>query len=210
MAWYDTFASFYDRSLENTYLPFRERSFDRLLVGEGGSVLALACGTGQNLPHLAPRVGASGRVFALDLSEGMLAKARARADAAGWSWVETHAVNVTELDGGQAADLGFPGGGFDAVVCTLGLSVVPDWKRVLAASFGLLRPGGQYLVMDVLSERWNPIKPMVEWLARADITRDVSGELEGLSEGFAREAFTDASPWTFGGTLFAAHGRRAK
>jgi hypothetical protein len=62
--------------------------------------------------------------------------------------------------------------------------------------------------MDVVSERWNPMKPAVELLARADITRDIAGELRARTDGFERETFDDASPWTFGGTLFVATGRR--
>ena len=208
MAWYDTFANFYDRSLEKTYLPFRKRSFTHLELGSGGHVLDLACGTGQNLPHLAPRVGPSGRVFAVDLSAGMLAKAAARAEAQGWTWVETLETDVTALTREDLEARGAPAQGLDAVICTLGLSVVPDFVSVLEASLELLRPGGEYLVMDVFAQRWNPMKPMVEMLARADITRDIAGALEARTQGFRREPFEDASPWTFGGTLFVASGRR--
>lgn len=209
MSWYDTFSGFYDRSLEKTYAPFRTRSFERLGLQPGGAVLDLACGTGQNLPYLAPKVGAEGSVLAVDLSEGMLARAGARAEARGWSQVRTIARDVGELTHAELAAAGANVSGLDAVVCTLGLTVVPNWQAVLRASFELLRPGGEYLIMDVFARRWNPMKPLVELLARADVTRDVAGELESLCVDFAHEAFSDASPWTFGGELFVAHGRRA-
>jgi ubiquinone/menaquinone biosynthesis C-methylase UbiE len=208
MAWYDAFARIYDRSLEKTYLPFRERAFSGLELEPGAAVLDLACGTGQNLPHLAPRVGADGLVIAADLSSGMLARAAERAHREGWGQVQTLEAEVREVDRARLSGLGVPAAGLDAVVCTLGLSVVVGWEEVLQHSFELLRPGGSYLVMDVISERWNPMKVLVELIARADITRDISGALASHCVDFEREAFDDASPWTFGGTLFVARGRR--
>lgn len=41
-----------------------------------------------------------------------------------------------------------PDAGFDAVVCTLGLSVMPDWKTAWRAMRALTRPGGRVAVMD--------------------------------------------------------------
>ena len=88
--------------------------------------------------------------------------------------------------------------------------VAQDWEELLRSSLSLLRPGGQFLIMDVFSERWNPMKPFVELLARADLRRDVAGALAASTQDFEREPFGDASPWVFGGTLFVAHGKRAE
>lgn len=210
MAWYDFFSSFYDRSLEKSYRPFREQAFSRLTLEAGSSVLDLASGTGQNLPFLAPKVGERGRVFCLDTSKKMLERAKARATSAGYEQVECIEGHLRDLSAEELVSRGAASGGLDAVVCTLGLTVVPEWEKILRKSFALLRPGGEYLIMDVLSERWNPMKPLVEWIAQADIKRDVASELESHSTDFSRHAFPDASPWIFGGTLFVAQGRRGE
>jgi len=34
-----------------------------------------------------------------------------------------------------------PNDGFDAVLCTLGLTVIPDWRAAWAASYGWLERG---------------------------------------------------------------------
>jgi SAM-dependent methyltransferase len=38
---------------------------------------------------------------------------------------------------------------FDAAICMLGLSVVPDWTDVFQRMFDLVRPGGRVAVMDL-------------------------------------------------------------
>ena len=38
---------------------------------------------------------------------------------------------------------------FDAAICMLGLSVVPDWPDVFQRMFDLVRPGGRVVVMDL-------------------------------------------------------------
>ena len=49
---------------------------DLLPIGKGDSVLDLGTGTGVLLPYLAERVGTEGKVVGVDLSEGMLSRAR--------------------------------------------------------------------------------------------------------------------------------------
>jgi SAM-dependent methyltransferase len=77
---------------------------DVLSLPPGCSVLDVGCGTGRHSVELARR----GRtVTGLDISEGMLAQARTRADAAGVTVEWVHA-DATDFDLGRH---------FDAVVC---------------------------------------------------------------------------------------------
>ncbi|MFK7930833.1 MAG: class I SAM-dependent methyltransferase, partial [Myxococcota bacterium] len=62
----------------------RARTVEGLELHTGDSVLDIGCGTGLNLPYLVEAVGESGRVVALDYSEGMLGKARERVQESGW------------------------------------------------------------------------------------------------------------------------------
>ncbi|HMB90432.1 MAG TPA: hypothetical protein VKP65_06260, partial [Rhodothermales bacterium] len=68
--WYDLFALFYDRTLEDLYAPFRPAAVEALRLSEGASILDLPCGTGQSLDFLAPAVGPSGAVLGVDQSKG--------------------------------------------------------------------------------------------------------------------------------------------
>jgi ubiquinone/menaquinone biosynthesis C-methylase UbiE len=99
---------------------------------EGKRVLELACGTGEFTSLL---VGAGADVTGLDLSPGMLAKARAKVPSA-------------NLHGGDAEDTMEPSAAYDAVVCRHLVWTLPDPAAAFADWFRVLRPGGRLLVID--------------------------------------------------------------
>lgn len=103
-------------------------------IGPGDRVLDAATGTGFAAIAIARKVGPAGRVVAIDLSPGMLDRARRGIDAA-------QLANV-DLVEGDATDLrDFPASSFDAVVCSAGLLYMPVAKA-LAAWHRVLRPDG--------------------------------------------------------------------
>jgi RimJ/RimL family protein N-acetyltransferase len=146
-------------------------------------------------------------VLGVDLSEGMLARARRRAERAGWRGVSLLACDATRLDA-SAVTSAFGGPArFDVGLCALGLSVIPDWERALRASFEQLRPGGRYLILDVHAERRVPQSALVELCARADLSRRPWLVLERIGEDTSVE-YLRGSPHVFGGRLFVASARR--
>ena len=88
----------------------------------GERVLDLASGTGSVARHVAPLVGAEGRVIALDLGRPMLAVGAAMpvSGGAGIEWQE-----------GDALSLAFPDQAFDLVLCQQGLQFFSDRNRAL-------------------------------------------------------------------------------
>ncbi|WP_290055506.1 class I SAM-dependent methyltransferase [Amycolatopsis solani] len=131
--------------------------WDRRLFGDsrewacgqaGGDVLEVAVGTGLNLPRYPAGVTLTG----LDLSEGMLAVARARELA--------HPVTLRQ---GDAQDLPFEDASFDTVVCTFGLCAIPDPAAAVGEMARVLRPGGRLILADhVVSTSW-PVR-VAQWL----------------------------------------------
>lgn len=119
----------------------RAQTVERLSLREGDSVLDIGCGTGLNLPYLVEAVGESGRVVALDYSEGMLAKARERVQERGWD-------NVLLVQG-DAAVLADTGGPFDAVMSTWALGIVDDLPGALERAIEVLEPGGRLAILDL-------------------------------------------------------------
>ena len=115
-----------------------------LRLTPGCSVLDLGCGTGLNHPLLVGGVGPAGTVVGLDRSPQMLAQARRRATRHGWSQVRT--VEADMLDGAVPAR---EGGGFDAVIATYALSLVPGWERAWVRALAAVRPGGRIAVVDL-------------------------------------------------------------
>ena len=107
----------YDRIAE--YIPFFDRLFflpadlrrkavARLGLSRGDSVLDIGCGTGVNFPYLRAAVGPAGRIYGVDISTGMLRKARQRRDARGWDNIE-----LTESDVAACSHSDFAGSSRD-------------------------------------------------------------------------------------------------
>jgi demethylmenaquinone methyltransferase/2-methoxy-6-polyprenyl-1,4-benzoquinol methylase len=140
-ALYDRLAPFYD-GVAGAYDflgsgRFHRRAVAALGLGPGGTAVDLACGTGANLPYLVEAVGPAGRVVGVDLSPGMLARARQRAEREGWANVE-----LVESD---VRSFAFPDG-VDGVVSTYGLEMVPEHDAVIRRAVEALAPGGRIAV----------------------------------------------------------------
>jgi S-adenosylmethionine-diacylgycerolhomoserine-N-methlytransferase len=141
---YGRIASIYDwANLEGVlYAEARERAIELLDLRPGARVLDVACGTGANFALIEQRIGPSGELVGVDVTPQMLNRARARVARAGWANVRLREGDVCELG---AERLGEP---FDAALCTLGLSVIPQWQRAWEAMKSAVRPGGRLAIMD--------------------------------------------------------------
>lgn len=195
--WYDVFAWFYDASVERIYAELRTQAFARLAPGLGELAVDLACGTGQNFGPLRAQLGEGVRIVGADLSHGMLKRSRARVSRLGMRGVYPLHCDARALPFRHA----------DYVVCTLGLTAIPDWEAVLRTAFGLLRPGGQFLIMDVHAKRRVPQTWWVERIARADLARRTWEPLEAIATEFEIRTLP-GSPHVHGGRPFVATGFR--
>jgi ubiquinone/menaquinone biosynthesis C-methylase UbiE len=61
-----------------TAMIYLESILDRLHLREGLSVLDVGCGTGADVIDIAQRVGSSGSVIRVDISEAMITEAQRR------------------------------------------------------------------------------------------------------------------------------------
>ncbi|MFO0682482.1 MAG: class I SAM-dependent methyltransferase [Sandaracinus sp.] len=210
MAWYDVFSSFYDTSLEELYRPFREAVATRLELAPGQRVLDAGCGTGQSFDVLAPAVGPTGLVVGLDLSTGMLDKARRRAETKSFANVRLVQGSLLTLDRetlGRELGEALPAGrGFDRALTFLVLSAMPEWEEVTERVWRLVEPGGLMVIADAHAETLGLQGHLVNLTARADIRRRVWSRLEALSEGFTLERLK--APASVGGDIVVAKGRR--
>ena len=96
-----------------------EQMLDLAHIKEGGRVLDIAAGAGEQSVSAAQRVGPTGHVLATDIAPALLDYALVEARAAGLSNVETR-----ELDGERLETL--PAAGFDAAISRVGLIYFPD------------------------------------------------------------------------------------
>lgn len=113
--------------------PIAQLFLDQVPLRVGNRVLDVACGTGVVARLAAPRVAPSGEVVGLDVTEGMLAVARAHApeDGVPVEWIQ-----------GDATALPFADGAFDVVLCQQGLQFFPDKACALQEIYRVLVPGG--------------------------------------------------------------------
>ena len=115
--------------------PLGLEAMDRLAPAPGEVVLDIGCGCGSTTLDLLWRVGPSGRVLAVDISEPMLGVAESRARAAG------HANIEFRLADAQTADL--PAGAADAIFSRFGVMFFADPSAAFANLRKALHPGGR-------------------------------------------------------------------
>jgi ubiquinone/menaquinone biosynthesis C-methylase UbiE len=184
MGWYDRFASIYDGALERSYREQRVLAAQALALQPAMSVLDAPCGTGASFPWLAPAVGTQGVVIGVDLSEGMLRRARARVERESWSQVELHRQDLQRL---TPQDLQAHARGLarvDRLHVFLGMSAMPDMALAFTALWTLLAPGGRCVIVDVHAERLGLQGWMVNRIARADIRRRFWEPLAAVARDF--------------------------
>jgi ubiquinone/menaquinone biosynthesis C-methylase UbiE len=136
---YDPVVEEFERFTERVTLPIATRVVARARLPQGAAVLDVGCGTGVVTRLAAQAIGANGRVTGIDLSEGMLRKARALADA------ERIGPRV-ELVRGDAELLPLPTAKFDAVLSLYALRHFPDPARATAEMLRVCKPGGRVIV----------------------------------------------------------------
>ncbi len=116
------------------------RAVRALRLRPGGTVVDVACGTGQNFPLIERAIGPDGRIIGVDLTDAMLAQAQRKIDRNGWS-----NVSLVQAD---AADYAFPAE-VDAILSTYALSHVPECGDVIARGAEALACGGRWVVLDL-------------------------------------------------------------
>lgn len=135
--YYDEFSASYERHRYDGYhvlLDELETEAVRRYLSPEARVLEVGCGTGLILERLRPHAAAA---FGLDLSAGMLQKARARQ------------LQVVQ---GTATALPFADASFDVVCSFKVLAHIEAIERTLAEMSRVLRPGGH-----LLAEFYNPM-----------------------------------------------------
>jgi SAM-dependent methyltransferase len=111
---------------------------------EGETVLDLGSGGGIDVILSGQRVGPSGVVYGLDMTEEMLALARRNAAEAG-------ALNVHFLRG-RIEDVPLPAESIDVVISNCVVNLSTDKAAVMTEIARVLAPGGRVGISDVVAE----------------------------------------------------------
>ncbi len=138
---YEPLTSEFDRFSERLSRPLAEHMIVLGNITVGETVLDIGTGTGLVALRAGARVGASGKVVGIDLSDGMLATAAAKAMKAGTS--ERFAFQNMD-----AEQLEFANHSFDVVLSLFALLHFPNPDVAIKEMFRVLRPRGR-LVLGV-------------------------------------------------------------
>ena len=144
----------------------------------GETVLDLGSGAGADVLISARRVAPGGRAIGLDMTDEMLALARANAAAAG--------VENAEFLQGYLEEIPLPDASVDVVISNCVINLAADKRVVLAEAARVLRPGGRFAISDVIADDG------MDDATRADMQQWTGCIAGALTEAEFRSALADA------------------
>src|SRR5699024_3381069 len=125
---------------------WRKKTMAEIFLHDDDRVLDLCCGTGDWTIQLA-EVNKNVDVTGLDFSENMLAVAKDKV---------AHFENI-KLIQGDAMELPFDDNSFDLITIGFGLRNLPNYKQALIEVFRVLKPGGQFVILETSNPNNNVI-----------------------------------------------------
>jgi len=136
--------SFHER-LDASLKPFGQAAMEAASLKAGERVLEVGCGCGDTSLDMARRVGPDGRVHGIDISELILARARARAQS-------TAEKNIS-FECGDAQTHRFEAGSYDIFFSRFGVMFFDDPEAAFGNIRQALKPGGRAAFIC-----WRPVK----------------------------------------------------
>ena len=163
-------------------------AIDALEIGH--VVLDLGSGAGLDCFLAAKKVGPSGHVLGLDMTDAMLEKARA-------NQLQLGIINV-EFRKGDMEAMPVDSASIDVIISNCVINLSPDKDQVFQEAFRVLRLGGKLMVSDIVTvgELPGELRHIEAWtgcIGGAIPLDDYIGKLR--QAGFADVAVVDSSEW---------------
>lgn len=111
----------------------------------GATVVDIGSGTGMDCLLAARRIGRSGSVVGIDMTDAMLARARESAADAGYGQIRFEKADMTALPLATES--------VDVVISNGVINLAPDKEAVFSELYRVVRPGGRLQFADIIVGR---------------------------------------------------------
>ncbi|WP_320202422.1 class I SAM-dependent methyltransferase [Agrobacterium rosae] len=149
------------------YLLGRDTTIDKLDVPQGGSLLEVGCGTGRNLLR-ASKLFPTAKLYGLDISAEMLTTA---AENFG-GHQERPVLRVSDATTFRLSEFA-RNEGFDRIMISYAVSMIPDWEKAVERALASLAPGGSLHIVDFGQQEGlpRPFRTLLQaWLTKFHVT----------------------------------------
>ena len=143
---FDNIAPSYDRLNHvlsmNVDKLWRRHALKEIVDGSAQRILDVACGTGDSTISIARAAGERSTVTGVDISEGMMAMVKGKAEKAG-------VADRIDLKVADGEALPYEDGTFDRVTCAFGIRNFEHKEKGLAEFRRVLKPGGRVVILEL-------------------------------------------------------------
>ena len=153
----------------------------------GGRILEVGVGTGISLADYSR----DSRVFGVDISAGMLDKARERV-------AEFKLDHVEGLEVMDAEHLNFPDASFDVVMAQYVITAVPNPEAALDEFARVLKPGGEIIILSRVGAEAGLRRAVEHWFAAGGAQARLAHRIRLGALRELGQSRPTASPWSSG------------
>lgn len=126
----------------------------------------------------------TGLIIGIDLSEGMLEKAKQKQSENNWNNIKIIKEDATQINPDWIKENIDESIQIDAIFCDLGLSGFPEWEKIIDNMLSILSPNGRLVIMD-----WYIPKPtlrgkFIRWIGKGEVDRPIYQYLENQVVNF--------------------------
>ncbi len=151
----------YDLPISHFFGKYKKLAFNDSSLQNGDRVLVFCCGTGLDFPHILKKIGEGGKIVGVDFSPAMLSKAKEKVRKKKWINVELIEADITKFKGELDEK-------FDVGVCTLGMSIIPEFRSAYSNLLFHVKKQGEIIIGDMqLASGWLArLNPLTVFLAK--------------------------------------------